>query len=330
MTATTVKSWLRNALTKNLGSKGLAFALTVVFFYMHETESMSQRTLSVPVIAMLDPGQDRILVSGFPEQVTLRLQGPVSVLKELRSQDVGPAVVPVTEITDQQFRFTRQNFNLPESVKITTIFPEAVPVEFEDRIEKQVPLEAEIRGTTAPGRYLGDRITIKPEVVTIAGARSAVERINRWQTEPLYVNELEPGLHEINLNLAPPDIANVYLKEESSASVTVEVLQKTMTKWFRKVPIGVEGIEPAGITVKPTTVSVLVTGPEETVRPLDENMLNFYARLSGEELITIGPFQKPVEFAEPPPGVEFTKISPTKVVVTNHSPEALKATEKTD
>ncbi|MBW2260759.1 MAG: hypothetical protein JRG91_02215 [Deltaproteobacteria bacterium] len=318
-------TWVSDALTKNLGFKTLAVALALVFFYTRETESISHRTLSIPVIAMLDPAEDRILVSGFPEQVTLRLQGPVSVLKELRGQDVGPAVVPITEIKDQQFRFTRQNFNLPDAAKITMIYPESVPVQFEERIEKKVPLIVEIKGTPAPGRYLSDEIKIDPEKVSISGARSAVDRIEDWDTEPVFVEELGPGRHVIDLTLAPPKLANVFLEHEPTASVVFEVLQKEMTKWIRRVPVGVEGIDPAGITMKPATISVYVKGPEEVVKPFDMDMLNFYCTLTDDELITVGSYPKAIEHAQPPEGVTFVKIVPSKAIVINRSPAALKA-----
>lgn len=325
MTESRAATWTRGALTHNMGFKVLAIALSLIFFYTRETESISHRTLSIPVIAMLDPGEDRILVSGFPEQVSLRLQGPVSVLKELRSQDVGPAVVPITDITEQQFHFTRQNFNLPDAAKITMIYPESVPVQFEEKTQKEVPLDVEIQGTPAPGRYLGEEIKIVPEKITIAGARSALERIQKWDTEPVYVEDLDPGHHVIDLTLAPPKLANVFIEHEPTASVTIEVLQKEMSKWIRKVPVGVEGIDPAGITVKPATVSVYVRGPEEVVKPLDMDRLNFYATLTDEELITVGSYQKAVEHAPPPEGVEFVKIVPSKTIVINRSPAALKA-----
>lgn len=317
--------WLRDALTKNLGFKALAIALALIFFYTRETESISHRTLSIPVIAMLDPTEHRILVSGFPEQVTLRLQGPVSVLKELRSQDVGPAVVPITEIKEQQFRFTRDNFNLPEAAKITMIYPESVPVQFEERIERIVELQVDIQGTPSSGRFLGDEIKVEPKTVTVTGARSAVQRIEKWDTEPLYVEELGPGLHVIDVNLAPPSHANVYIEHEPTASVTIEVLQKEMAKWIRKVPVGVEGIDPAGITLKPPNVSVYVRGPEEVIIPLEMDMLNFFTKLTEEELITVGSYQKTIEHAPPPEGVEFVKIVPLKIMVINRSPAALKA-----
>ncbi len=318
-------TWIGDALTKNLGFKALAVVLALVFFYTRETESISHRTLSIPVIAMLDPAEDRILVSGFPEQVTLRLQGPVSVLKELRGQDVGPAVVPITEIRENQFRFTRQNFNLPDQAKITMIYPESVPVQFEDRVEKKVPLIVEIKGMPAPGRYLSEKITIAPRTVTISGARSSVEFIQDWDTEPVFVDELGPGKHVIDLTLAPPKLANVFLEHEPTATVTLEVLQREMSKWIRKIPVGVEGIDPAGITMKPPSISVYVKGPEEVVKFLDVDMLNFFCTLTDEELITVGSYPKAIEHAEPPEGVSFVKIVPSKAIVINRSPAALKA-----
>jgi YbbR domain-containing protein len=317
--------WFSDALTKNLGFKALAIVLALVFFYTRETESISHRTLSIPVIAMLDPAEERILVSGFPEQVTLRLQGPVSVLKELRGQDVGPAVVPIQEIRDKQFRFTRQNFNLPDAAKITMIYPESVPVQFEDRIQKKVPLLVEIKGMPAPGRFLSETITIAPEKVSISGARSSVQHIENWDTEPVFVDELGPGKHVIDLTLAPPKLANVFIEHEPTATVTIEVLQREMAKWIRKVPVGVEGIDPVGITMKPPTISVYVKGPEEVVKFLDVDMLNFYCTLTDEELITVGSYPKVIEHAVPPEGVSFVKIVPSKAIVINRSPAALKA-----
>lgn len=319
------ESWLRKAFTRNLGAKVLAVAIAVVFFYTRETESISHRTLSIPVIAMLDPGEDRILVSEFPEQVTLRLQGPVSVLKELRSQDVGPAVVPVMEIEGHKFRFSRGNFNLPDAVKITKIYPEAVPVQFEERATKEVPLSPEIRGKPPEGRFLGEKIQIQPRKVLIAGAKSAVDRVQRWETEPIYVDELDPGKHDIELTLAPPKLANVYLEQEITASVSLEIKQNIIEKWVRQIPIGIEGVKDhTGITVKPANASAYVRGPEEDVQELTADHLNIYATLSEEELMEPGNYPKPVMHDPPPQGSEFVKVVPLRVMVVNRSPAALK------
>ncbi len=319
----------KEILTRNVGAKLLALAIAVVFFYTRETESVSHRTLSISVIAMLDPGEDRILVSEFPEQVTLRLQGPVSVLKELHSQDVGPAVVPVMEIEGQLFHFTRNNFNLPETVKITKIYPESVPVQFEERATSMVPIIPEILGKPATGRFLSEQISIQPQTVTIAGARSAVERVQRWETEPLYVEDLEPGKHDIEITLAPPKLANVYLEQELTVTVSLEIKQKIIEKWVRQVPLGIEGVkDPAGITIKPPTVSVYVRGPEEMVTDLTADHLDIYATLTEEELLDPGNYpNKTVGHGEPPQGLVFVKFVPLKVLVVNRSPEALKQEE---
>ena len=316
---------LRDAFTRHLGYKALALLIALVFFYTRETESVSNRTLSIAVIAMLDPGEAQILVSDFPEQVTLKLQGPVSVLKDLRSQDVGPAVVSLEDIKDTEFRFNRNNFNLPEGVKIVKIYPDSVPVKFEDRASKEIPIVPDLQGKVLPGRYLGEAITIKPEKVVVTGARSAVERIQRWETEPLYVDDLEPGLHEIEVALAAPKIANVYPEKDTSAFVGLEVLQKFTEKWVRQIPVLLDEIpDTTGITVKPPTVSIYVKGPEEYVKTLDAESMNVYTTLSAEELAKTGSYLQKVSWAPPPEGVEFLKVQPPKVSVINHSPIALK------
>lgn len=302
---------------ENWGYKLVAVICALIFFYSFKTERMGTRTISTDIIAIMEtPSDDYILVSQFPPQVAMKLEGPMSVLKSLKGEDVGPLVIPISDFRSKTFSFDESVIEtLPKSVNVVKFYPDAIPLRFERRIEKKVPVEAAVEGTPAAGRLLKLPVVISPEKVLVKGAESSMKKIEEWETQSIFVDALAPGVHELTVNLSPPRIPHITLEEEE-VTVKIEISYKMMDRWFRNLPVVVEDQEMAkSVIIKPPKVSVLLTGPEEFMKPLEEDQLYFFVDVTAEELQEGGSFQKEIKYSSLPEKTAPIKMIPTKVTV---------------
>jgi YbbR domain-containing protein len=304
-------------LLENWGYKLVALVCALIFFYSFKTERMGTRTISTDIIAIMEsPSEDHILVSQFPPQVAMKLEGPMSVLKSLKGEDVGPLVIPISDFRSKIFSFDESVIEtLPKSVNVVKFYPDAIPLRFERRIEKKVPVEASLEGSPAPGRLLKLPVVISPERVIVRGAESSMKKIEKWETQSIFVDALAPGVNELTVNLSPPRIPHITLDEEE-VTVKLEISYKMMDRWFRNMPVVVEDQEMAkSVLIKPPKVSVLLSGPEEFVKLLEEDQLYFFVDVTADELQEGGSFQKEIKFSALPEKTAPTKMIPAKVTV---------------
>ena len=317
------KSLPRRLLLDNLGYKVFAIICSLVFFYSFRGERMGTRTVSTDIIAINEaPTEDFILVSQFPSQVAMKIEGPMSVLKTIRGEDVGPVVIPITDFRSKVFTFDEDVIDtLPKTVHVVKFYPDSIPMRFERRVEKKIPVEAPVEGSPAPGRLLKLPLTVVPDKVLVRGAESSLKKIETWQTQPIYVDTLAPGVHELRVNLLPPKIPYV-TPDEEDVTVKVEIMYKMMERWFKSVPLSIEGMESSkGALLKPGKTSVHLSGPEEFIKTLSEDNLYFFVHVSEEERQTGGTYQKEILYSSLPDLTVPTKITPSKITVVIKPPE---------
>ena len=309
--------YLRGLLFDNLGYKVIAIVCSLIFFYSFQTERMGTRTITTDIIAIMEtPTDDYILVSEFPPQVAMKLEGPMSTLKSLKGEDIGPLVISVSDFQSKVFTFDESIIEaLPKAVNVVRFYPDSIPLRYERRVEKNVPIVPSIEGVPPAGRLLRTPVEVVPGKVRIKGAESSMKKITEWETQAIYVDALAPGTHEIKVNLSPPKLSHITLEEEKATAI-VKIEYKLMDRWFRDVPLSIEGKEDfRDLKIKPSKVSVLLRGPEEFLKPLAVDQLNLYVTIFEEEILTGGTFQKDINYGTLPEQTSPIKQLPSKVTV---------------
>jgi hypothetical protein len=83
----------------------------------------------------------------------------------------------------QQFRgIIRQKVPRPNSIRITDIQPDTLPIDFELLTQKRVPLFSRITPRLDPNYQLESLKILRPDSVSIAGPESAIDTIEAWYT----------------------------------------------------------------------------------------------------------------------------------------------------
>jgi len=312
-----IKDVITKFFFENFSYKVVAGICALVFFYSFQTEKIGTRTISCDVITIMDPPTDKyILTSHFPSQVAMKVEGPISVLKVLKSQDIGPIIIPISDFNSRIYKFDEKIIqSLPKGVRILKFYPDSVPMQFERRIEKFVPVIPSIEDGLPPGRVLASAIKILPEKIKIKGAESSIKKVDKWETQPVYLASLMPGIHEIKVGLSSPKLSHVTTEDET-VTIRIEIDYKMTTKWFKNIPVVIEKNEMVkNATIRPQSVSVLLSGPEEILKGLTPESLYFFVEVSHGEISAGGTISAEVKHGPLPEKTTIIKIYPPKVTV---------------
>ena len=119
------KSFLRRALTENLGLKILALAAAIGLFVIVSGE-YEQRPVAVDVVVLPPPpSSQKMLVSEIPDQVQVTLQGSRPVLNSVRRSGLPPIQMDLHEGTAHYYDFAR-NLEPPAGTSVVEIVPPSV------------------------------------------------------------------------------------------------------------------------------------------------------------------------------------------------------------
>ena len=142
---------LRALTTENLNLKllSLAFAL-VLYGWVHGSQE-AQRSVLLGVVALTPPeNSNHELVTAIPAQIRVTVRGAKSTLDDLHADDIGSVQIDLRSGNTTRVTFEPSMIPIPPGLKIEQIDPPAVDLTWEDRIQRDVPVEVGIVGTPAP------------------------------------------------------------------------------------------------------------------------------------------------------------------------------------
>lgn len=167
---------------------------------------------------------------------------------------------------------------LPQAsnAQVTGFTPGVIELKLEPRVERKMPVQPRYKIDLASGHELIDTPTVRPDSITVAGARSVVEGINRWPTDSLVVTDVRDTTKaEVALRDTLPKLV-----EKSTDQVSVTIRAGKFAEESRKVTVQVTGV-PSGqdlVTLEPSTIRI-------RYRVLFEEL--FEARRSSEFFATV-------------------------------------------
>lgn len=165
---------LLRSILSNLASLGLAFILALIIWVTatRAQDPTRSQILQIPVTFENLP-ENGILISPGSETVQVQIEGPDSVLRTISPRDFqvtanaanvalgveSPAPVSVTTTAD---------------VRMSDPLPDQVNVLIEALVTRAVPIQLDIRGSTARGHTQGEPL-IEPASIAVSGPASRVE-----------------------------------------------------------------------------------------------------------------------------------------------------------
>ena len=251
-----------------------------------------QTVVSVPlVLENMKPG--RALVRPIPPTVNVKLRTSGWRL-------VGLYFVPdiryVLDVGDISSRFNfvtnkdlLERLKLPQDMHSVDIKPDTLTVVLDEKIRKTVPLEPVVHMNFREGYGVVGDIRTMPDSVTLTGARTILDKIDRWQTETLTFTNLKAG---VNTRVQVSDTLSFGVAPFPTI-VTVQFdIQPTAEKTLKGIPVEVNQV-PANrlVVLIPPKIDIIVRGGIEAVAAADRKDFASYVDYKSILLDTTGSIQ---------------------------------------
>lgn len=298
----------RAAFTRNLALKALSLVIAfALWLFVNFGERDTEAAVQVPLELRNIP--NGLVVTGpRVDSIDLRLIGPrtllgrvdrdnLSIDLDLQGVRPGPAV----------FSVDRDRLNLPRGVRVVRINPAQVTLELERMITKSLPVELRI-GSPPSSDFTISQTGVVPDQVTVTGPASAVRDMDVVETDPVNLNDANPGRIERSVTLQPG--ADGTVLSLNAVMVQIEIADIAVTHKFDDAPVQVRA--PSGrAAVRPQTVAITVEGPKRLLRGLAEESIVAWVEVPEQ-----GPSSLQVEpVVALPAGVRLVNMIPRQVAV---------------
>jgi len=267
----------------------------------------------VAVDYIVDP--ERVLVGRMPSQLeaTVSGNGWNLIWESLRRGDL-PASIDVRNREDNPrlsaTDLERQLSRKLSSNKLAISLPgfESISILTTPKEGKRVPVVSRVKPGFADGHLALALPTIRPDSITISGARDALEEINEWLTAPLELTDLRRPVARV-VNLEAPPAGITLSREEVSYALEVEAfIQDVIT-----VPVSLENV-PGGkqYEYSPKTVDLKFSLPQSAYAAFRPEDFKVVADLTGQ-LAGSSSNSVPITIDRKPTSVVSVRFSPRVV-----------------
>ncbi|MEO8181256.1 MAG: YbbR-like domain-containing protein [Deltaproteobacteria bacterium] len=263
--------WLRAAMSENLGLKSMSLCVALgLFAYQRGSENEQQRTVPVDVIVRLPATEaHRELMTLVPPSIHLTVRGNTRALDQLIQSGVPPVEVDLRHGDVPAIRFEGDMFAMPPGVKVNIIDPASIQLEWQNVVERGVPIQASVTGPVAGG-YIVQGVKVDPTSILVMGPASTVEVMQFVRVAAFDVSGKTDGVYRHRLKLDPPGQRLSYLGSDS-ATVEVTIARQLVQRKFTKRNVVVLG--PGRVKTEPAGVDVTVTGTPEVINGLRDEMV---------------------------------------------------------
>lgn len=261
---------IRDALVQNLGLKVLSFGAALLVYSTVHGAQEAQRTIVVDIVGLAPPSTaNRALVNQLPPRARVTIRGPKNMVNELHSDDLGALQVDMRQATDTRVEMTPALVHVPTGVTVEQIDPPWLDLVWEERITRDVPVQASVVGTPASAYMVKGAPFAEPSMVRVSGPKSEVLVLQHLRAEGFDVSGLTEGRHTRLLSI---DRLPGRLELESrSVQVFVDVAREIAERPFPKLKVAIVGQPRAKST--PAEVDVHLSCPPEQLRGLRAEQL---------------------------------------------------------
>jgi len=110
---------------------------------------------------------------------------------------------------------------LPNQIEIHKIEPREIPVTFEQKYSKKVPVVLTHQFTFKDGYFQKGDVVIKPDSITITGAKSVVDSIQYYRADTLRLQDLVKTVNKTIETMAPNNIILIALTNASDTNFLI-------------------------------------------------------------------------------------------------------------
>ena len=249
-----------------------AAVMVVLLIFAACDQDPRQTNLLLPVDYANIP-DDMVLTNFHTDKIEVRIKSrPKHIEKILTESLVYPADIytdlafdpaggtDAIEPGDYLLPVDKNRIPLGRSTTIVNITPSYLSIRLEKKVTRVFKVTAPSIGKTAKG-YMAFSPVCDPATVALTGAQSLINGIDRLCTKPVdLANAGESFKKELPLDLEHPELFTV---AQSIFVVSVKVQPLTGTRTIDQVPIKLLNRPEKKITIKPSTISIDLKGPQE-------------------------------------------------------------------
>ncbi len=306
------RSFLVRALFDELPLKIVSMVIAVTLFVIVRSDKDAATGAYVKVIYSLPT--DRVLVSDPVGEVRVGVRGSWTRLQRFDERAVDPIRVELKDARDGVLRFDESMVKLPVGLRVASITPPEVKVEFEPREVREVPIQPILDGQPAEG-FRVTKVTSQPSTVHVEGAKSAVDAMARVSTRPLQVAGAHaPVLGEVLLENAPH---HARFLDAQQVVVHAEIQPAIVERTFDSLPVKVQGLTKMDGQLEPSTARLILRGPSDLVLGVKLDQISL--AVDGQLLDTRPPakYMRNVSVNGLPAGVA-AEVQPDTVMLATH------------
>lgn len=204
-------AFIRNYILKDYKLKALSLVLAAMLWVAISYIGESKMTVSVP-ISMENLRKDFMLEKLDTDSVLVTINGPISILKNLRARDIRVAVnLSGAKEGAQVLALAKDNVTVPKGVKVEEVKPDYVALEIDKAVEKRLKVVVKLDEKWA-GIY-GVR-TWYPQYVVVEGPEEELRDRQTIETVPAN-GDFKNKEEEIDVPLAVKGISARKIKPET-------------------------------------------------------------------------------------------------------------------
>lgn len=259
-------SRIRHAFTENLNLKVLSVAFALVLYSLVHGGKDAKRSIVVDLEAKLPPEHsNRVLVTQLPQSVRVTVRGTSSTIDDLRASSM-PLQIDLTSGNESHVSLEPRMLRLPAGVKVdvSEFDPPALDLTWEERIDRDVPVQVSVVGTPAIGFMVKGMPQSEPKNVRIRGPKSEVSVLQHVRVDAFDVTGLSEGVYPRRLGLDRS--VSRFKAEPQSVMITAEIMREIAERQYTKLPVAVVGQPRAH--AQPVDVDVRLVCPPDILRGL--------------------------------------------------------------
>lgn len=300
-------NWPKNWVLKLIS---LFFAVFLWYFVVGEDKVNTNVFIPLEVINL---PRDLVISNQFKKQLEVTVSGPRGLINKIARQHITRRVnlsnaTPGTVVV----RNDLDSIPLPRGLSVLRIQPTNITLLLDRLIEKDLPIQAEIKGPPPKGFELV-AVIMDPGAITLSGPQAVLGDEKLLTTELIDITDLKGSTtKQIALNLKP---AIADLIGETIVTARVIVKEKTTEKTISGIPVGLNTPIAREFTykIKPKTVTVRANLPGSIIKNTPDLTTLFSARITAED-ISPGQHKLAVKVS-PPNHIEVVEISPETVTL---------------
>jgi YbbR domain-containing protein len=265
---------MRERLLRDWPLKLLALALAFAIWISITGQDRTLRDVVVPL--EIDFGSERIAEVAPPTAVTVRLEGPQTTVRKLDPLRLAVRIdVRDAPLGQREFPLTTSHLTgVPRGVDVSRFDPDRVGLVLTRRGQREVEIEPELVGGPPEGHTLYG-VSITPTTVAVEGPQSAVDAMRGLRTEAIPL-ELQTAPFTVDVGLVP-EHPLVRVIDADDVEVEVLVDAAPVEQVFDAVPVGLPFTSTGSVTLRPSTVRVVLAGPPWLIDELEPTQVSAVA-----------------------------------------------------